>query len=88
MAALNINNGAGGKGVLELRLFDFDGTVGPVLASSLWFDGFSLSEDGSFLAYLDTQSTRLVLVALRSGVSTSVYQAKVSGSLSWMGWAR
>jgi hypothetical protein len=83
-----INPSAGGKGALELRLLDFDGTAGPALVSSHWFDGFNLSEDGNFLAYSEEQDKHLTLIALQTGVSTSVYQTEIAGAISWMNWAK
>lgn len=88
MVGLNINNSAGGKGVLELRLFDFEGTAGPALVSSRWFDGFSLSEDGRFLAYLEDHGKLLSLIALPAGASTPAYQTETPGGLSWFDWVR
>ncbi|MDD5466194.1 MAG: hypothetical protein PHS96_00150 [Anaerolineales bacterium] len=87
MVGLNINNSAGGKGVVELRLFDFEGVAGPVLVSSRWLDGLSLSENGGFLAYLEEHRMRLSLITLPAGASTSVYQAEIPGGLAWFGWA-
>lgn len=89
MAGLNINNRAGGKGLLELRRFDFEGNVSAVLASGRWFDGFKLSEDGYFLAFLvfqDEGSLWLSLVPLPDRATTPVYQTETPGSLSWLGW--
>jgi hypothetical protein len=84
----NINPDAGGKGTFELLLLNFDGTVEPVLTSSRWFDGFTLSEDGNFLAYSVDGGKKLTLITLQTGVSTAVYQSEVVGTISWMGWAK
>lgn len=86
MVGLNINNSAGGKGELELRLIDFDGNAGPALVSSRWFDGFRLSEDEGYLAYLEENGRRLSLIRLLEGASALVYQANVPGSLTWFSW--
>jgi hypothetical protein len=85
---MNINPNAGGKGTLELLLLNFDGTVGPVLAGSRWFDGFNLSMDGNFLAYSEEGGKQLTLITLQTGASTTVYQCEVVGTISWMGWAK
>jgi hypothetical protein len=85
---MNINPNAEGKGALELRLLNFDGTAGPALANSHWFDGFNLSDDGNFLAYSEGGGEQLTLLTLQTGASTTVYQSEVVGTVSWMGWAK
>jgi len=90
MVGSNFNNRASGKELLELRLVNFEGSASPVLVSGCWFDDFSLSEDGGFLAFLVFQDERglwLTLITLPNGSSTPVYQAETPGSLSWLGWA-
>ncbi len=89
MAGLNINNRAGGKGLLELFWFDFEGNASPVLASGRWFGGFSISEDGGFLAFLvfqDEGGLWLALNPLPDGDTILVYKAETPGSLFWLGW--
>ena len=83
----DINNSAGGKGTLELRLFGFDGKAGPVLVSGSWFDGFRFSNDGGMIAYLEENRHRLSLVTAVSGTQTLVYQAGAQESISWFDWA-
>jgi hypothetical protein len=84
----NINPDAGGKGTFELLLLNFDGTVEPVLTTSRWFDGFTLSENGNFLAYSADGGKKLTLITLQTGALTAVYQSEVVGTISWMGWAK
>lgn len=83
---MDINNSAGGKGVMELHAIDFDGNVGPVLASKRWFDEFTISANGKELAYFQDQRMGLNILSISSGTLTSVYSTNSVGAVSWMGW--
>ncbi len=83
---MDINNSAGGKRVMELHSIDFDGNVGPVLASKQWFDEFTVSANGKEVAYFEDQRMGLNMLSIPTGTLTSVYSTNSVGAVSWMGW--
>ncbi len=56
-----------GKSAIEVRLYDWNGKSGPVLASAQQVDQFEASPDGRYFAYLNARSGEIHLVDIARG---------------------
>ncbi|MCE5207180.1 MAG: hypothetical protein LLG42_02600 [Chloroflexi bacterium] len=86
LLGIDINHQAtDGKGLLEFRLFDWDGKSGLVLASTpQGIDRFEESPDGKYFAYIAAETFEMHLVNISNGEEISA----PASNISWMGWAK
>jgi Tol biopolymer transport system component len=74
--------------VPDLRLLDWNGHLGAIVASSFSITNAMFSPSGQSIAYMIEDKQRVVIYDIPTGSHTNIFDGNVPSTLSWMGWVR
>ena len=70
----------------KLRLLDWNGHLGAIVASSFSITNTMFSPSGQSIAYMIEDEQRLEIYDVPTGSHTNIFDGTVPSALSWMGW--
>ncbi len=81
-------NNATDTSVPDLRLLDWNGHLGAIVASSFSITNAMFSPSGQSIAYMIEDKQRVEIYDIPTGNHITVFDGNVPSALSWMGWVR